>query len=179
MSEEKYKELIESGPSLRSSQEWKKINAGLRDGLHGVNAKMEIGHHDLYIKTDWYDGRIVRIDVTLSRGKDTTDDLPKSEHTMSLETTRFDLARSWIENECRMASDLLQTGEAGIGDVIDEWVAVEGYPSGYCKQLPGVNLETGEVGPTFQRGPLHAVAMLIKRRLVAWSEFVKKDQSDG
>jgi len=173
--EQKFDELLSSGPDLTRNKEWREIDAKMRKGgLPGISAKIEIGQHDLYLKTAWHGGRIVRIDITLSRGRGIADDLPKSEHQVNLETTRFDLARSWVENECRMASNLLQTGKAGIGTVIDEWTMVEGYPSGYCPQIPGVNPETGMTGPTFQRGPLHASAMLLRRNLVRWTESMKE-----
>jgi hypothetical protein len=174
MNETKLNELLASGPSLSREKNWREIDAALRgDGLPGITAKMEIGGHDLYLETAWYKGRIVRIDITLSRGKDITDDLPKSEQMVSMEITRFDLARSWVENECRMASNLLQTGKAGIDTILSEWSGVSGYPSGFCPQIKGVNPETGEVGPTFQRGPLHAAAMLLRARLVEWTEIMK------
>jgi|GEM_PF-3141510 len=172
--ENKLQELLADGPSLSENKEWREIDAAMRGvGLSGISAKIEIGQHDLYLKTAWFKGRIVRIDITLSHGRGIVEDLPKSEHMVNLETTRFDLARSWVENECRMASNLLQTGKAGIGTIIDEWIMVEGYPSGYCPQICGVNPETGESGPTFQRGPLHASAMILRRNLVRWSEEMK------
>jgi len=171
----KFDDLISSGPNLMLEQNWREIDAALRgDGLNGLTAKMEIGQHDLYVKTAWYKGRIVRIDITLSRGREATDDLPKSEQMVSLEITRFDLARSWVENECRMASNLLQTGKAGIGTIISEWTGVSGYPSGFCPQIKGVNPETGDVGPTFQQGPLHAAANLLRARLVDWTAIMEK-----
>jgi len=175
--EEKFERMLSEGPNLTTIPTWQEIDAELRaGGLPGITAKIEIGQHDLYLKTAWYKGRIVRLDITLSRGREPGDDLPKTHHMITLETTRFDLARSWVENECRMASNLLQTGQAGIGTILDEWVGVEGYPSGFCPQLPGVNPETGLSGPTYQKGPLHAAAMLIRSRLVAWSEFVQRNR---
>ena len=182
-----FDELISAGPNLKLLPRWRQIDAALSsiDGLPGITAKIEIGQHDLYLKTAWFEGKIVRLDITLSRGRGVDDGLPLSERQVNLETTRFDLARSWVENECRMASNLLQTGEAGIGTITEEWIGVEGYPSGHCKQLPGVNPETGESGPTFQRGPLTAAGMLIQRRLVEWTKYIKSievltnDSDDG
>jgi len=172
-----YEELVAAGPNLTLLPRWRQIDAALRsiDGLPGITAKVEIGMHDLYLKTAWFQGKIVRLDITLSRGKDAQNDLPKSAKEANLETTRFDLARAWVENECRTASLLLQTGEAGIGTIIDEWTGVEGYPQGHCPQLPALN-DAGEVtgGATFQKGPLHAAAMLLQRRLVPWTEYVRE-----
>ena len=173
-----FEELLSKGPNLGSCPEWLAINAEMGvSGLPGITTKIEIGQHDIYLKTAWYNGRVVRIDITLSRGRG-IDEGPKSEDQVKMETTRFDLARSWVENECRMASNLLQTGYAGIGTIVEEWKGVEGYPSGFCPQLLGVNPETGETGPTFQKGPLHAAAMVIEERLVKWSKLMEALTND-
>lgn len=176
MTDVSFQDIVSSGPNLRSEKEWKIINNEmLTDCLPGITAKIEIGGHDLYLKTTWFDGRIVRIDITVSRGRGVYDNLPMSGHSVTLETTRYDLARSWLENECRMASNLLQTGKAGIGTVIEEWTMVEGFPSGHCPQLPAKNVETGDSGPTYQCGPLHAVAMVLRRRLPEWTALMRCD----
>jgi len=175
----KFEQLLEKGPNLEACPEWAAINDKLSHrGLPGIVSKVEIGQHDIYLKTAWYEGRVVRIDITLSRGRG-IDDGPQSIDQVKMESTRFDLARSWVENECRMASNLLQTGYAGIGTIVEEWRGVEGYPSGFCKQLPGVNPDTGENGPTFQKGPLHAAAMIIIDRLVSWSELMEALTNDA
>jgi len=169
--------IIAGEPSISGSVGWQEADRALRSpgGLPGFITKMVIGVHDLYLKTDWKDGRIVRIDITLSRGHDTCDDLPKSERQVNLETTRFDLARSWVESECKMASDMLQSGFGGIGDVINAWVGVEGYPSGFCPQV--VDPVSG--GPTYQKSPLHAAAMLILARLPEWAYEMKMRQTEA
>ena len=175
-----FEELLSKGPNLEGCPEWMAINAKIgKEGLPGITSKIEIGQHDIYLKTAWYNGRIVRIDITLSRGRGIKDSGPKTEEQVKMETTRFDLARSWVENECRMASHLLQTGHAGMGTIVNEWKGVEGYPSGLCPQLIGVNPETGESGPTFQKGPLHAAAMLIEERLVYWTESIEALTNDA
>ena len=145
---------------------------GFHDGLPGIVAKMEIGTYDLYLKTIWYEGSVIGIDVTLSRGHQKSD-RNDSVHEVSLEISRYDLARSWIESECRMASKLLQTGVVEIDVVIDEWLGVEGFPSGYCPQIPASYSDDENIGMTFQRGPLHAVAMLLKNRLPDWTRIMK------
>lgn len=169
--------------SVKRNRKWLEIDSVLHniDGLPGVISKLEIGDHDLYVQTAWYKGKIVYIDATLSRGRG-DDGLPISERQATLETTRYDLARSWLESSCHMASTMLQTGEVDIGDIIEEWNGMEGYPQGYCKQLPATNEQTGESGPTFQRGPLHAVAKLLQRRVDYWREFIESltnDDDDG
>lgn len=167
--------------SIVDNQHWREADAVLRSpgGTHGITAKLEIGQHDLYLKTAWHKGKIIRVDITLSRGRDVNDDLPKSAQQVSLETTRFDLARSWVEDSCRMASTLLQTGEVDIRHIIDEWIGIEGYPQGYCPQLPGVNPQTGEEGPTHQKGPLHAAAMLLMKRHDAWKARIEALTNDA
>jgi hypothetical protein len=172
--EEKLKEILDSGPFLSELKEWREVESILMIGeLPGIISKMEIDQYDLYIKTAWLKGNVARIDITLSRGHDSSDELPRSEQQASLEATRFDLARSWIEGECRMASHLLQTGNVGMGVILEEWIGAEGYPSGLCPQIVGVNPQTGERGPTFVKGPLHAAGMLIRRRLVQWTEMMR------
>lgn len=152
---EKTRDLLAVGPNLADSKTWKKINAKLgSEGLLGMTSKLVIGNHDVYVKTSWFGRSIVRIDITLSSGRgslspDTQDD--------SLDQTRFDLSKSWVEDSCRMASNLLQTGNVGINTILDSWLGVEGYPQGYCPQLGGI-----------MKGPLHAVAVLIKNRLYSW-----------
>lgn len=166
--------------NLQANRNWREIDAALSDieGLPGVTSKVEIGDHDLYIKMSWFKGKVVHIDITLSHSRG-DEGLPVSERQATLETTRYDLARSWVENSCRMASSMLQTGEVEIEDIIEEWKGVSGYPQGYCRQLPGTNPETGEKGPTFQCGPLHAAAMMIKTRLGYWTEFIEALTNDA
>jgi len=172
--ETRLQEVLSAGPDLRTVKEWQMINNSmLGDGLPGITTKVEIGGHDLYLKTVWFRGRVVRIDITLSRGTVAGEDVPKSGHAVSLEATRFDLARSWLENECRMASNLLQTGSAGIGTIIEEWTMVSGFPSGHCPQLPPMGPDGPEEGATFQCGPLHAIAMILRKRLPDWAEQMK------
>ena len=171
----KLEQILNSGPSLEDNKQWNAVEHEFcKKDLPSITAKLEIGQHDLYLKTAWWRGSIVKVDITLSRGREPEDgsskNPKKSAKQISLETTRFDLARSWVESECRLASMLLQSGTVGIGAILDRWSGVEGYPTGYCRQLKAVNASTGESGPTFQKGPLHAAAMLIGRRLVDWHE---------
>lgn len=114
------------------------------DTLRGVTAKLTVGDCDLYLKTAWLDGRIVRIDLTLSRGGS------------GVAQDAYYLARSWVEDSCRMASKLLERG-ADIEEVVAMWKGVEGYPSGACVQLQQL-----------VKGPLHAIAVLIENRHDRW-----------
>ena len=118
------------------------------DGLAGVTSKLTISDCDLYLKTAWLDGRIVHLDLTISRGG------------RELDQSAYYLARSWVEDSCRMASKLLLHG-VSIGEIVSGWRGIEGYPSGYCPQLQGL-----------MKGPLHAVALLIEKRHDEWREKI-------
>lgn len=156
--------------SVYKNKEWIQVDKALRhvDGLQGITSKIIIGDHALYVKTAWFAGKIVHIDITISREKG--DEGPVSVGLASAEATNYDLARSWVETSCRMASTMLQMGEAEIEDIAEEWKGVSGFPKGYCMQLLATNPETGEIGPTFQPSPLSAAAMLIMRRKDDWAK---------
>ena len=82
--------------SIYKNKQWLQVDEALRhDGLQGITAKVTMGDHELYIKTAWFAGRIVHIDITISRGQ--RDDGPISVGLASAEATKYDLARSWVE----------------------------------------------------------------------------------
>jgi len=114
------------------------------EGLHGMTSKLTVGLCDVYLKTAWVEGKIVRIDITLSRGQG------------DIDQSAYYLARAWVEDSCRMASKLLERG-APIEEICSMWVGVEGFPNGFCPQLEGI-----------MKGPLHAVAMHIRKRHDVW-----------
>ena len=119
------------------------------DTLRGMTAKLAVGDCDLYLKTAWFEGRIVRIDLTISRGG------------TGVAQEAYYLARSWVEDSCRMASKLLERG-ADIEEIIGMWKGVEGYPSGACDQLQQL-----------VKGPLHAIAVLIENRHDTWRDSIE------
>lgn len=161
MSEDRLGFILSGGPNLKESPHWRRVDSRLAlDGLPGITAKMVIGGNDLYVKTMWFERRIVRIDITLSSGNG---GMSPDSNDENLDQTRFDLSKAWLEDSCRLASKLLQTGNVSIGTIIESWVGVEGYPQGYCPQLNGI-----------QKGPLHAAAMLIKNRLCDWYDFMDR-----
>ncbi|MBN2258109.1 MAG: hypothetical protein JW704_09820 [Anaerolineaceae bacterium] len=128
------------------------------DGLPGVIAKLDIGTSSIYVQLCWLDGNVARIDITLSRGGGTPfDSLPKSEAQANLEHENYSLARSWVEDSCKMATKLFGLGE-DIISVVSEWKGVRGYPSGVCPQLECI-----------VPGPLHAAAVLIENRFEEWT----------
>jgi len=135
-----------------------KINAALSGdaGLPGHVYKLDIGLDSIYVKTCWMLGKIVNIDITLSRGS-------KSGITgvlgvADLEMKLYDLARCSIEDSCKLASFIL-TKDTDIWELISMWKGVNGYPHGVCPQL-------GAIVP----GPLHAAAVLIENNLDMWKE---------
>ncbi len=165
-----YKDIVDAEPQLHNNQLWREVDSIFRvEGLPGYTYKMELGAHDLYVKMSWYKGKIVRIDVTLSRKGHAGDGLPKTAKEATLEATRFDLAKASLEEICIQASDLLQGGQVGIGHIVQDWRGREMYPSGWCPQLPEANAQ-GDIGPSRVMGPTDAVAKLIQRNLVRWTE---------
>jgi len=135
------------------------------DGLPGVTSKLDIGNTSIYVHVAWMNGKIVHIDITLSRGGNTPfDSLPKTEIQAALEDENYAMARAWVEHACRMASSLLAIGE-DIGSILSGWRGVKGYPRGLCPQLVDIP-DVESIVP----GPLHAVAVLIENRLPDWEE---------
>jgi hypothetical protein len=162
------KEILNSGPSIHENKQWSEIDGFLASkGLVGFTNKMEIGGYDIYVKTAWHEGSIIKIDITLSRKGHKGNGFPVSAKEATLEATRFDLAKSSLEEICIQASDLLQTGQVGIGHIIRDWQGREMFPSGWCPQLVGSG-----GGPTAVKGPLDAVSQLFVRRLVDWTEIM-------
>jgi hypothetical protein len=128
-----------------------------KDGLPGVTYKLDIGSDSIYVGTAWLDGKIVRIDITLSRGSHDT--YPPSLGVADLEMQLLDLARCSVENSCRQASRLIELGE-DIGSITSAWRGVAGFPHGICKQLRSI-----------VPGPLHAAAVLIDENMDRWTEM--------
>lgn len=136
-----------------------RVNAAIMscDGLFSLTSKLDIGTSSIYIKTAWMENRVVHLDITLSRGGAFHDDVISGDVDFAaLEATNYDLARSWVEDSCRMASSLLESG-SDIGSITSGWKGVKGFPHGLCPQLRMI-----------VPGPLHAAAVLIDLRLESW-----------
>lgn len=158
MIESSFEDGIDQSTDITNCKYWRSVNSSMSmGGLPGITAKLVVGGYDIYLKTVWKKGRIVMIDITLSSGGNNIGE----RNSDSLEQTKFDMSRSWVEDSCRLASYLLQTGHSNIDNVLDSWVGVEGFPHGYCPQLGHL-----------QKGPLHACALLIKKRFVAWKDYI-------
>lgn len=167
MNKDRLERLLD-GIELHQNSHWKRVNNLLHQSeLSGILAKIEIGEADVYLNTCWLDGKIVKIDITLSRSKDMDDGLPKSAREVSLEASKFDLARTAMESMCKMASEMLQSGIVGIDYIVDDWAGREMYPSGFSPQAGGM-----------VKGPSDAVAKIIRRRFEEWKEFMKREEDD-
>lgn len=116
--------------------------------LPSITSKLTIGNSDVYLKLAWMDGNVVNIDINLSTNDKEVND------------SSYHLARSWVEDSCRMASMLLQRG-VEIGEITKMWRGVEGFPNGFCPQIGGI-----------MRGPLHAVAIRIDDRIEHWTDMI-------
>lgn len=166
-------ELLSVGGSLSMNPRWRRIQRELETSvLPGKTVKLEVGGADLYVKTGWFGGTIVYIEVTFSRSHDedgTQDDNGQHDDERKrlerkrrerLETTRANLARAAIADACGRATELLQTGQVSLGHVLAGWSSDHhgyGYPEGICPQLRcTVN------------GPMQAVARLIRERILEW-----------
>lgn len=180
------------------------VNLALSEsaGLSGITAKIDIGDHDLYVKTAWIfetvlepnpldvarqaeddllgeDSpqltfartrvRIVRVDATMSQGGS---DRSERQAIESLEASRFDIVRMWMESELQIASDLLASQAASPEHLIEWWLGRRGYPSGYCRALSFVNAETGMLQPMPVSGPFDAIAKLFRARLAEWERIM-------
>ena len=175
---DRLKKLLDDGPSLSGNSDWNDAEKILcRDGLHGFSNKLNIGEHDIYLKTAWRDGQIVRIDITLSRGH--KENSAQTARETNLEVTRFDSAKAALESICVHASEMLQSNQVGIGHIINDWIGREMYPSGLCPQLSEIDPETGHAGASFVKGPTDAAARLIRRRLVEWTEIMQKANTES
>lgn len=159
------------GPGLHENKRWGEIERALSGGsLDGIISKLEIGDHDVYLKTSWWSGSIVRIDLTLSGCPGGVREPTPRE--VVLETANIDLARASCEVICKQASELLQAGTVGIGHVIEDWAGRRTYPSGYCPQIPGLDANGNTVNATFQKGPIDAAAKYMRLRINEWSDMM-------
>lgn len=140
-----------------------RIAIGSHAGISGMTVKIDIGDHDMYVKLGWLDGRIVRIDATVSSLSSTISDSEMD----SLEASRYDIVRMWIESECQLASDLLASGVVEVEYLIGWWKARRGYPSGYSYKLKFEN-DSGSIQPMPVAGPFDAIAKLFEQRIESW-----------
>jgi len=169
------------------------------DGIRVITVKIDIGDHDMYVKTAWLREvtlephpldvarqaedelmgvqgeqltfartrvRMVKIDATITPGGQ---DRVGREVVESLEASRYDIVRMWLESELQLASDLLASGAVGPDHLIEWWLGRRGYPSGHCTKLSFVN-DGGHLQPMPVSGPFDAIAKLLKVRLDEWTK---------
>lgn len=150
---------------------WQRIEDRVnRHGLQSLIVKLVIDdgakEHDLYVKTGWWHGRPVWVDVTVARHSGDmgdTLDVPMAvlPAVADLKRRLIDNTRSLMEIACRQASLLLSSRRCTLGEVADLWRVTEGEPKGRCPQL------ADEMGDRVH-GPLDAVAKLFKAKAENW-----------
>ena len=104
-------------------------------GLLGKNIKLEIGTGDCYLTAAVMDGRLVYVNLTVSRIGGDASDMLLSHQTAVLEASKLDVTKALVERVCRDASELLQRGEWGAMDLIMAWRGTRFDPEGYCRQV--------------------------------------------
>lgn len=130
--------------------------------LKGFVNKLEIGDNSIYVKIAWYSGRIVWIDITIADEDQRR--CIKKEETIdgnNLNIRVYEVARCGIENSCKLASKLLQSG-TDIGYILEQWRGTYGFPRGICPQLEMVDAN----------GPLNAAAVLIQKNIERWRKNI-------
>ena len=85
--------------------------------------------------------------------------------------TIHDIARCWVEDSCRLASELLRQG-VPLSFIIDKWKGTHGFPSGVCPALQQLG------GELFYKGPLSAVATLVEKKILEWTRFMENQMVD-
>lgn len=95
----------------------------------------------------------------------TSNDLQKSHHQVNYEMTIYDISRCWIEDSCRLASELLRRG-VSVEFIVEKWRGTYGFPSGMCTALHTMG------GELMYKGPLSAVAILLEKKMPEWRELM-------
>jgi hypothetical protein len=152
-----------------------------RDGVKAITSKLVIHDgerpHDLYIKTGWWRGRPVWVDVTISQSSNEgmTDslDLPMAALPLVVHLRRriTENTRALVEIVCREATLLMSSRRCTLGELADLWRATEAEPRGRCQQV------VDECGDRVH-GPLDAAAKLFKLKAAEWEEKMSHSYTD-
>ncbi|MEN6368293.1 MAG: hypothetical protein ABFD77_01170 [Thermotogota bacterium] len=142
-----------------------------RDGVQTITHKLVIQgehQHDIYVKTGWWRGRPVWVDLTISAGKDGEngkDKIPRSLAPLVVDLRRrvIESSRCLSEIVCREATLLLSSRRCSLDELADLWRATEGEPRGRCEQV------TDELGDRVH-GPFDAAAKLFKLKGKEWEQ---------
>lgn len=159
------------------NKKWEKIEAILKaKAIKALSTKIVICddkyNHDLYLKLGWADSRWVWVDITVSRFTGVTNEYETSdmEH---LRRSLMDTNRRLIELVCVHATELLQSGERTLKDIVHTWRGTQFAPAGICESI---RTKVNEAKVT---SVLDASAKLIEQRVEQWEEkFRQEDRMD-
>lgn len=153
-----------------------------KDGVQSICNKLVIhdgeGPHDLYVKTGWWRGRPIWVDVTISQSSSegVTDslDVPMTALPLVVHLRRriTENTRALVEIICRQATLMLSTHRTSLGELADLWRATEAEPKGRCAQV------IDDCGDRVH-GPLDAAAKLFKLKAGEWEAKMAHMYTEG
>lgn len=156
------------------NNKWERIEALMKaKSIRAQNVKIVIcdgsHNHDLYVKLGWAERRWVWIDITVSRF---TEIHGKSETTDEVDARRklLETNKRLIEIICFHATELLQSGERTLQDIVKSWKGTHSHPEGVCESIRTKDNE-GRV-----TSPLDAAAKLIEKRIDQWEEEMRRQE---
>ena len=140
---------------MTGSVERARVKAALMDsaGLPGTNVKLEIGAGDCYLTMAIMGGRLVHVNLTVSRvgGPENVMGTPQ---VAVLEASKLDVTKALVEIVCREANQLLQRGAWDAASLVAAWRGTRFDPEGMCPQVQGL-----------VSSPLDAVARWIEAKI--------------
>jgi hypothetical protein len=159
-----------------------RIEAALgKEGVEAITSKLVIHDgerpHDIYVKTGWWRGYPIWVDVTISRSSNEgmTDslDLPIAALPLVVNLRRriTENTRALVEIVCREATLLLSSRRCSLEELADMWRATEAEPKGKCGQV------VDDCGDRVH-GPLDAAAKLFKLKAAEWEKKMAHKYDD-
>jgi hypothetical protein len=154
-----------------SKRKWEMVEGLIKaESVHTVNTKITIydgsHEHDLYVKLGWADGRWVWIDITVSRYT-AKDREPEDAKLVDLRRKMLEVHRRLLEIVCVHASELMQSDERTIDEIVDHWRGTQFEPAGTCESIR-TDENQGRV-----TSPLDAAAKLIARKRGGWERKLR------
>jgi hypothetical protein len=121
------------------AEERTRVKAALlaSEGLPGWNVKLEIGSGDCYLTAAIMGGRLVHVNLTVSRvgGPEL---IMRTHQVAVLEASKLDVTKALVEIACRTVNQLLQRGAWDVEDLIAAWRGTRFDPEGVCPQVRGI-----------------------------------------
>lgn len=156
------------------NKRWEKTDALMKArSIRAMNVKIVISdgkyNHDLYVKLGWANRRWVWVDITVSRFNSVKSENESADE-VELRRQLFDTNKRLIEIVCLHATELLQSGERGIVDIVKSWKGTKFSPSGTCESI------RNEINEGVVTSPLDAAAKLIEFRMKEWSRMYRKEE---